>query len=67
MSSSRIHRTDRQVRPSADDAGIGSVRPDEAPGLGPDDVGIGSVRPDEAAGLGPDDVLAQESTREPWR
>jgi hypothetical protein len=65
MSSSRIQRADRQVRLRPDDLGIGSVRPDDAPGLGPDDLGIGIVRPDDAPGLGPDDSRAQESKRGP--
>jgi hypothetical protein len=56
MSSFAIHQVDRQVRLGPDDAGIGSVRPEETPGLGPDDAGIGSVRPEETPGLGPDDV-----------
>jgi len=38
MSSFAIHQVDRQVRLGPDDAGIGSVRPEETPGLGPDDV-----------------------------
>ena len=65
MSSSRIHQVDREVRLGPDDAGIGIVRPDDAPGLGPDDAGIGTVRPDDAPGLGLDDARAQESKRGP--
>jgi hypothetical protein len=38
MSSFAIHQVDRQGRLGPDDAGIGSVRPEETPGLGPDDA-----------------------------
>ena len=39
-----------------DDAGFGSIRPEQTVGLAPDDAGLGNIRPEQVVGLGPDDA-----------
>ena len=46
----------RAVDLGRDDAGFGSIRPDQVVELDRNDVGIGSIRPDEGFDLDPGDV-----------